>query len=640
MTNKTVESFEFKTEVNQLLDLVIHSLYSHKDIFLRELVSNASDALDKLRFESLKDQALLGTDTDLRITLVRDDKKKTLTIIDNGIGMTKEELTTNLGTIAKSGTKEFISKVKEAKGNLDLIGQFGVGFYSAFMVADTVSVVSKSATGEAYAWVSEGKGQYTLETADKQTRGTEITLHLKKDSEEYLDEYKVREIVKKYSDFVDYAIQMDVERDEYPKDKDGNPDYKAKATKKIELETLNSRKAIWTKSKSEVTAEEYAEFYKHVSHDFEAPLEIIHYSAEGTNEFKGLLYIPSKAPHDLFMRESVKGINLYIKRVFIMNDCKKLIPEYLRFIRGVVDSSDLPLNVSREILQEDTQLAKIQKNIVKKVLATLKTMKDKETDKYAKFYKEFGAVLKEGLHYDYENKDAILELLLFETMQSTEKKSLEAYVTAMAKDQKDIYFIVAEDRQTALASPHLEAFKSKAYDVILLTDNVDEWIVPQLQEYKGKKFKPVDKGDIELEDKKVTEKKEQEAKEQYGTLLSYLKDRLKDKVKDVKFSQRLTDSPCCLVADEHDVSDQMARMFKSMGQPVPESKKILEINATHPLIASLQKVLAKDKDSQVLADYSAVLYDQAILAAGGKLEDMSGFLKRMNQVLLKAAELI
>jgi molecular chaperone HtpG len=639
MANTTIESFEFKTEVNQLLDLVIHSLYSHKDIFLRELISNASDALDKLRFESLKDQALLGDDHDLKITLVRDDKNKTLTIIDNGIGMSHEELIANLGTIAKSGTKEFIEKVKQAKGNLDLIGQFGVGFYSSFMVADTVSVVSKPANGPAHVWTSEGKGKFALEPATKTTRGTEVTLHLKKDCEDYLDEYRLRDIVKKYSDFVDYAVQMDVEREEYPKDKDGNPDYKAKATKKIETETLNSRKAIWTKSKNEITKEEYTEFYKHVSHDFEEPLEVIHYSAEGTNEFKALLYIPGKAPFDLYMRDSIKGINLYIKRIFIMNDCKKLIPEYLRFMRGVVDSSDLPLNVSREILQEDVQLTKIQKNIVKKILTTLKTLKDKEPEKYLKFYKEFGPVLKEGLHYDQENKDALMDLLLFETMLSgaDQKKSLEDYVNGMPKEQKELYYIIAEDRQTALASPHLEVFRSKGFDVLLMTDAVDEWIVQQMFEYKGKKVKPVDKGDVELEDKKESAQKEQKAKEQFGTLLDYLKEHLKEKVKDVKFSQRLTDSPCCLVADENDMSEQMARMYKSMGQPVPESKKILEINPNHPLIASLQKILVQDKQSPILADYSAVLYDQAMLAAGGKLEDMAGFLKRMNTVLLKAA---
>lgn len=639
MTNTTVESFEFKTEVNQLLDLVIHSLYSHKDIFLRELISNASDALDKLRFESLKDQALLGNDTELKILLVRDDKKKTLTIIDNGIGMSREELIANLGTIAKSGTKEFIEKVKQAKGNLDLIGQFGVGFYSAFMVADKVTVVSKSATGEAHSWISEGKGNYSLESATKTSRGTEITLHLKKDCAEYLEEYRIRDIVKKYSDFVDYAIQMDVEREEYPQDKEGKTDYNAKPTKKIETETLNSRKAIWTKNKNEITKEEYTEFYKHVSHDFEEPLEVIHYSAEGTNEFKALLYIPGKAPFDLYMRDSIKGINLYIKRVFIMNDCKKLIPEYLRFIRGVVDSSDLPLNVSREILQEDVQLTKIQKNIVKKILATLKTMKDKELEKYLKFYKEFGPVLKEGLHYDYENKDALMELLLFETMlaPADKKKSLEEYTSAMAKDQKDIYYIIAADRQSALASPHLEAFRSKGFDVLLMTDNVDEWIVQQMFEYKGKKIKPVDKGEVELEDKKEREQKEQKAKEQFGSLLDYLKERFKDKVKDVKFSQRLIDSPCCLVADEHDMSEQMARMYQAMGQFTPESKKILEINPGHPLIASLQTILAKDKQSPVLADYTAVLYDQAVLASGGKIEDMAGFLKRMNTMLITAA---
>ncbi|GBR77351.1 molecular chaperone HtpG [Candidatus Termititenax dinenymphae] len=629
----SAEKFEFKTEVNQLLELVIHSLYSHREIFLRELISNASDALDKLRFESLKNKDLLGTDTDLRIKLFRDDKAGTLTITDNGIGMTREALINNLGTIAHSGTKDFVEKLKKAKDGPELIGQFGVGFYSAFMAADKVTVNSKTADGTACSWISAGQGNFELGESAKTTRGTEIILQLKKESREYLDEYTLRDLIKKYSDYVEYPIYMDIEREEVSKDADGKPIEKAKPEKKIIEEKLNSQKALWTRNKSEISAEEYNDFYKHIAHSYDKPLEIIHYSAEGVSEFRALLYIPEQAPFDLFTKESSLGLNLYIKRVFIMHDCKKLIPEYLRFLKGVADSNDLPLNVSREILQEDTQLEKIKKNITKKVLSTLKTLKEKDFEKYLKFYKEFGAVLKEGLHYDYENKEAIAELLLFPTSNTDKYRSLDNYVTDMPKDQKDIYYLSAETRGQALASPHLGALKAKNYEVLFLHDVIDEFVIPQLFEYKGKKLLPINSADLDLGDKKDTEHKTKEAAEKFGSLLNSLKTALSAQVQDVRFSARLTDSVCGLSADTGAISPQMQKMFKAMGQTVPEQKKILELNPGHPLIAKLSALTPER-----LSAYGSLLYNQAVLADGGKLDDPLEFIKQLNDLLLKATE--
>jgi molecular chaperone HtpG len=628
----SAEKFEFKTEVNQLLELVIHSLYSHREIFLRELISNASDALDKLRFAALQNKDLLGDSTELRIKIFRDDKAGVLTITDNGIGMTREELAANLGTIARSGTKEFVEQIKKAKDGPELIGQFGVGFYSAFMVADKVTVHSKTADGAAASWTSAGQGSYELGGSVKTTRGTEIILQLKKEAREYLDEYTIRQLIKKYSDYVDYPIYMDIEREETPKDKDGKPLENAKPEKKIVEEKLNSQKALWTKSKNDIKPEEYEDFYKHIAHSYDKPLEIIHYAAEGASEFRALLYIPERAPFDLFTKEHALGLNLYIKRVFIMHDCQKLIPEYLRFLKGVVDSSDLPLNVSREILQEDAQLEKIKKNITKKILSALKTMRDKEPEKYLKFYKEFGAALKEGLHYDYENKDALADLLLFTTSKSEKFRSLAEYVKDMPRGQKDIYYLVSETRGQALASPHLGAFKTQNYEVLFLHDIVDEFVIPQLYEYQGKKLQAIDKADLELGDKKETETKLKAAAEKFSGLLDKLKAALPDKVQDVRFSARLTDSPCCLAAGADALSPQMLKMFKSMGQEVPEQKKILELNPEHPLIQKLQNA-APEK----LGGLAKLLYGQAVIADGGKLDDPLDFAQQLNELLLQAA---
>ena len=630
------EKFEFKTEVHQLLNLVVHALYSHREIFLRELISNASDALDKLRFESLKKPELLGADTKLRIKLFRDDTAGTLTITDNGIGMTRDELIGHLGTIARSGTKEFVEKLKQAKDGPELIGQFGVGFYSAFMVADKVTVHSRTADGPAYVWTSAGTGSFELSDSAKTTRGTEIILQLKKEAREYLDEYTLRQLIKKYSDYVDYPIFMDITREELPKDKDGQPLAKAKPEKKISEEQLNSQKAIWTKNKNEVTAEEYNDFYKHISHSYDTPLEIIHYTAEGTSEFKALLYIPERAPFDLFTKEHSLGLNLYIKRVFIMNDCQKLIPEYLRFLKGVVDSGDLPLNVSREILQEDAQLEKIRKNIVKKVLSALKTMKEKEPEKYLQFYKEFGTALKEGLHYDYENKDTLAELLLFTTSVTEENKyrDLAEYIRAMPKEQQDIYYLICETRAQGLASPHLNAMQARNYEVLFLTDVIDEFILPALHGYKGRKFQAIDTSDLELGDKKEQEAKLKAAAENLGGVLNTLKSTLNTKVQDVRFSAKLTDNACCLTAGDNAISAQMQKMFKAMGQAVPEQKKILELNPEHPLIKALP--LIEQKSPEKLQAYAGLLYGQAVIAEGGKLDDPQYFIKQLNELLLHA----
>jgi molecular chaperone HtpG len=642
----TKEKMEFKTEVKQLLDLVIHSLYSNKEIFLRELISNASDACDKLRFLSLTDQALLEKDAEFKIKLSYDDKKKILSISDNGIGMTREEVVANIGTIAKSGTKEFLEMMKkQQKDNAaELIGQFGVGFYAAFMVADRVELKTRKAgTTQAVLWDSIGDGSYEIEDTQKDTHGTEITLHFKKDlADEFLSEWKIREVVRKYSDYIEYPIVMDVEKDIYPKDKDGKDDYSQKPEKKIEVETLNSRKAIWQKNKSEIKEEEYKEFYKHISHDFHDPLETIHLSAEGNVEFKALLYIPSKAPMDMFYPEAKRGLQLYVKRVQIMDHCEKLIPDYLRFMRGVVDCADLPLNVSREILQEDALILKIKKNIVNKVLDTLKTLKEKNNEKYQTFFKEFGKVLKEGLHSDFENKAALAELLIYESTFTEKGKftNFKDYVERMPKEQKDIYVITGESRSVVENSPHLEAFKAKNYETLFLTDPIDEWVVESLHEYNGKKVKNIAKGEVQLDEKDQKQKEEEkkQQQEQFGTFLEAIKKNLDADVKEVRISDRLTDSPCVLVADENGMTAQMEQIFKAMNQPMPENKRILELNPKHAFVQNLEKLFKKDAAHAKLKEYSELLFNQALLAEGSKLKDPAGFAKQVSMLLSKEAE--
>lgn len=639
---KTEETYEFKTDVKQLLDLVTHSLYSHKDIFLRELISNASDAIEKIRFESITNPELLEDNGDWKVKLIPDGKGETLTLSDNGCGMSKDDLINSIGTIAKSGTQEFIKKLKESKGkpDLDLIGQFGVGFYSAFMVANRVTIQTRTAGERGSEWSSTGEGNFEIKDFPKLTRGTDIILHLKNDSLEFLEESSLREVVTKYSNFVEFPICMDVERDEYPNDKEGNPDYSAKPTKKVEEEVFNSSEAIWLKSKSDIKEEDYNNFYKQVSHDYTDPLETIHYSAEGAMEYKALMYLPSKAPANIYTPEAVKGLHLYINRVFIMNDCKKLLPEYFRFVRGVVDSSDLPLNVSREILQDNPQLEKINKGLVNKLLSTLKEMKDKRSDDYLNFFREFGQVLKEGLHYDQTNKEKISDLLLFETTKTSdgEFKSLKEYIEGMQKDQKEILYISAKNRAQALNSPQLEVFKSKDIEVLLMTDPVDEYILPQLTEYDKKKIVSVQKGAEDIKPDKKKEKEVKDKSKKYADLLTTMKEKLGDNITEVKFSTKLTESACCLTAADDPMNAQMAQMLKSMGQAVPEEKKILELNPSHPLVDVIHEIFEKDKESELFADYVNLVYEQALLTEGSELKDPLGFAKKVSDLMVKASK--
>ncbi len=635
----------FQTEVQKLLDLVIHSLYSNKDIFLRELISNASDAIDKVRFEAHSNEALLEGNSDWKIKLVADKEAGTLTIVDNGIGMGISEVEENIGTIARSGTKAFMEALKEVQSsnNPELIGQFGVGFYSSFMVADKVTLTTrKGGSPEAGCrWESTGDGTYTIEEFEKPTRGTEIVLHLKEEMKGYLDEWKIRSIVKKYSDYVQYPVAMDITRTEPAKGLDGKVIEGGGEIEKTSEETLNSMKAIWTRPKNDISEEEHEEFYKHISHDFEKPFRSIHYAAEGVSEFKALLYLPGHKPFDLFMQERKKGVHLYVKRVFITDNCEALLPDYLRFVKGVVDSSDLPLNVSREILQEDVQIKRIQKSLVGKVLSSLGEIRDKEPEEYLKFYAEFGPVLKEGLHFDYANKEKLQELVLFESTATEAGKpvSLKEYVARMPEGQKEIYFITGTSREMVANSPHLEAFRGKGYEVLFLTDPVDEWVVQSLSEYDGKKLKAVDRGDVELEseeEKKASEEKKKEQQEQYKGLLEFIKGKLEESVKEVRFSSRLTESACCLVADEYGLNANMERIMKAMNQDVPKSKRILELNPNHPIVKVLEEMYAADSGNPRLADYCGLLLDQALLTEGSPIKDPLKFTKLVSELMVKA----
>ena len=638
---------QFQTEVKQLLDLVIHSLYSNRDIFLRELISNASDAIDKVRFEAHSQEAVLEGNSDWKIKISADKEAGTLTIRDNGIGMTMAEVEENIGTIARSGTKAFMQALKDKADsqNPELIGQFGVGFYASFMVADKVTLYTRAAGSieAGCCWESTGDGTYTIEQCSREQRGTEITLHMKEEFKEYLDEWKIRSIVKKYSDYIQYPVVMDITRSEVPKGPDGKEIEGAGTIDTTKEETLNSMKAIWARAKSDVTEEEYNEFYKHISHDFETPFRTIHFSAEGTSEFKALLYLPAKKPFDMFMADRKKGLQLYVRRVFITDKCEELIPDYLRFVKGVVDSSDLPLNVSREILQEDVQIKRIQKGLVSKILSTLVEVKDKTFDEYVKFWQEFGQVLKEGLHFDYANKEKLQELVMFEST-ATEAGSyvtLKGYVERMPESQKEIYFITGTSREALEQSPHLEAFRAKGYEVLFMTDAVDEWVVQTLTEYNEKPLKAVDRGDISIdteEEKKEKDKKREEAQKEFSDLISYLSDRLKDKVKEVRFSNRLTDSACCLVAEEYGMNANMERIMKALNQPVPDSKRVLELNPDHAILKAMSALYEKDKQTPVLADYADLLFDQALLTEGSPIKDPLRFTRLVSELMVRAAE--
>jgi len=621
------ETLGFQTEVKQLLQLMIHSLYSNREIFLRELISNASDACDKLRFEALDDSALLQGDTDLAIRIDYDVDARTITVTDNGVGMSRAEIIANLGTIAKSGTREFFSQLTgDRQKDAHLIGQFGVGFYSSFIVADMVTVQTRRAglpAGDGVRWESDGGGDYVVETVDTPARGTSITLHLREGQDDLLSGMRLRALVRKYSDHIVQPILM--KKEEW---KDG------KDVKLDEYETVNQASALWAKPKSEITDEQYTAFYKHVGHDFEDPLAWSHARVEGRQEYTELLYVPARAPFDLWDRNARHGIKLYVRRVFIMDDAEQLLPSYLRFVRGVVDSNDLPLNVSREILQESKDIEAIRGGCTRKILALLEGLAADEKDKYATFWREFGRVLKEGVGEDFGNRDKIAALLRFASTQADtadETVALADYVTRMKPGQDKIYYVTAETFNAAKNSPHLEVFRKKGVEVLLLSDRVDEWVVGHLTEFDGKPLVSVAKGGLDLgalEDE--AERKEDGAGQtELKSLVEKIKASLGDRVKDVRVTRRLTESPACLVADEHDVGGNLARMLKAAGQRVPDTKPILEINPKHPAVLKLQS------DEARFDDWAAVLLDQAILAEGGQLDDPATFVKRINQLMLE-----
>ena len=624
---KQKETLSFQAEVKQLLQLMIHSLYSNKEIAVRELISNASDAADKLRFEALKKNDLYEKDSELKIWVDFDQDEKTITISDNGIGMSRDDIVKNIGTIAKSGTKEFLKKLSgdQAK-DANLIGQFGVGFYSAFIISDEVTLESRKAGSKTGSrWVSKGDGEFTLETIEKKSRGTSVILNLKKDAEEFLDEYRLKEIIKKYSDHITLPIVM--KKFEF---KDG------KSIRTEEDEVVNDASAIWARNKKDIKQKEYEEFYKNLTYDQEPPLSVFHNRVEGNQEYVSLLFIPRKAPFDLYDRDKTQGVKLYAKRIFIMEANEKLIPQYLRFMKGVIDSSDLPLNVSREILQDSKALESIRSGTVKKILSALEEMAKKKPDDFKKFWSEFGLVLKEGPAEDFANKEKIAGLLRFASTfdeSDAQSVSLSDYIGRMKPEQEVIYYITADSFLAAKNSPHLEIFNKKKIEVLLLGDRVDEWLMSNLPEFSGKKFQSIAKGDLDLG--KLEDESEKEAKkdieEKSKTLVEKITKSLGDKIKEVKVTHRLTDSPACLVVGENDISGNLERILKAAGQNTPDIKPVLEINPEHALI----KKLSAEKDQKAFDEYSSVVFDQALISEGGQLEDPVGFVKRINELLVK-----
>ncbi|MGW9240828.1 molecular chaperone HtpG [[Kitasatospora] papulosa] len=626
------ETFEFQVEARQLLQMMIHSIYSNKDVFLRELISNSSDALDKLRLETLRDDSLQADTSDLHIAIEADQEKRTLTVRDNGIGMSHDDVVQLIGTIANSGTAKFLQELKDAKdatASEELIGQFGVGFYSSFMVADEVTLLTRRAgedTGTR--WQSSGEGTYTVESVEDAPQGTSVTLRLKpEDTEDKLFDYtspwKIREIVKRYSDFITWPIRMAATGAEEGEDPG--------------TETVNSMKALWARSKDSVTDEEYSELYKHISHDWTDPLETIRMQAEGTFEYQALLFLPSHAPQDLFMQDHKRGVQLYVKRVFIMDDCEALMPTYLRFVKGVVDAQDLSLNVSREILQQDRQIEMMRRRLVKKVLSTVKDMRSGSPEKYDTFWKEFGRVLKEGLFQDFENRDAILEISSFASTQDEEGlTTLRSYVERMKEGQEQIYYMTGESRAAMESSPHMEAFRAKGFEVLLLTDPVDEVWVQSVPEFDGKPLQSISKGEVDLdtdEEKKEVEAEREKQQQDYAGLLTWMTEQLGDTVKEVRLSSRLTVSPACIVSDTHDVTPALENMYRAMGQEVPQIKRILELNPSHALISGLKKAYTERKDEEgagtELAETAELVHGLALLSDGGELSDPSRFSRLM-----------
>ena len=632
--NARVEQLEFQAEARQLLDLMVHSVYSNKDSFLRELISNASDALDKLRLEAFRNKDLDVDTSDLHIEIEVDKGARTLTVRDNGIGMTRAEVVDLIGTLAKSGTAELRQQLREAKNaaaSEELIGQFGIGFYSSFMVADKIELLTRKAgESEATRWESSGEGTYTIESVDDAPQGTSVTLHLKPEDKEdelhdYTAEWMIRSLVKKYSDFIAWPIRMEVERRTPAPQGEGEEGGEEVVT--IETETLNSMKALWARPKDEVSDEEYKEFYKHIAHAWDDPLEVIAMKAEGTFEYQALLFIPSHAPFDLFNRDANVGVQLYVKRVFIMGDCDQLMPAYLRFIKGVVDAQDLSLNVSREILQQDRQITAIRRRLTKKVLSTIKDLQSERPEDYRTFWTQFGRVLKEGLMSDFDNQDALLRISSFASTQSEEEPTtLAEYVERMKEGQEQIFYATGETRQQILKSPHLEAFKAKGYEVLLLTDPVDEVWVGAVTEFDGKPLQSVAKGEVDLdskEDKSEAEREEQE--KDFADLLAWLKETLSDHVTEVRLSTRLTESPACLITPTFGMTPALARMYRASGQVVPVGKRILELNPSHPLVTGLREAHKERVDDPSVAETAELLYGTALLAEGGALEDPARF---------------
>jgi len=623
------ETLEFKAEVSQVLDLVIRSLYSNKEIFLRELISNASDAAEKLRFESLSDDGLYEGDGNLRIRITTDKDAGTLTVSDNGIGMSRQEVVDTIGSIASSGTRRFFENLTgdQAKDS-QLIGQFGVGFYSSFIVADRVTLVSRRAglgAEHGVRWESDGRGSFSLETIEKAGRGTDVILHLKEDEKEFLDSWRLRSIIAKFSDHVAIPVEMLKEHYGEEKDKPAEPEW----------EQVNRGTALWMRNKSDIKDEEYSEFYKHISHDFEDPLAHVHNRVEGTNEYTTLLFVPKRAPWDLWDREQKHGVKLYVRRVFIMDEADKLMPHYLRFIKGVVDSDDLPLNVSREILQHNRKIDTIRQANIKRILGLLETMAKDEPEKYQTFWKEFGRVLKEGPGEDFANRERLGALLRFSTTHGEgedQTESLDGYIERMKEGQDKIYYITADSAAAARHSPHLEVFRKKGVEVLLLSDRVDEWLVSHLHEYKGKHLQSVTKGQLDLGDLADQEEKEktEKAAKEHGDLLKRLKDVLGERVQEVRASTRLVDSPACLVVGEHDMSANLARVLKAVGQEAPDQKPILELNLEHPLVRRLES----ESDESKFKDLGMILLDQSQLAEGGQVEDPAGFVGRLNSLMM------
>ncbi|MEU9246044.1 molecular chaperone HtpG [Streptomyces sp. NPDC048385] len=642
------ETLEFQAETRQLLQLVIHSIYSNKDIFLRELISNASDALDKLRLESLTHTGLDASD--LHITLEVDKDARTLTVRDNGIGMTRDDVVDLIGTIAKSGTASLLAKIKEAKdadAAQHLIGQFGVGFYSAFMVADKVTLRTRRAgTEQGTLWESDGEGTYTIQGVDGLPVGTSVTLHLKAEDDEdglgdYLARWKIRQIVKQYSDFIRWPIRMAAEPTDTADTAD--TDTGAEGETAGEPETLNSMKALWARPRSEVSEAEYSEFYQQISHDWQPPAETVHMRAEGTFEYEALLFLPARAPFDLFSRDTKPGVQLYVKRVFIMDDCDALMPNYLRFVKGVVDAHDLSLNVSREILQHDRQITAVRRRLVKKVLAAIKDMQATRTDAYTKLWEQFGRVIKEGLLEDRDNTDAILELVSTASTNDPEKATtLREYVTRMKDGQNAIYYLTGENRAMVENSPHMEAFTARGYEVLILTDPVDEVWTDQVPAFDGHRFQSIAKGQVDLDDDTGTDgsdeaKAERAQREQdYASLLTWLQTTLAEQVKQVRLSTRLTTSAACLVGDAHDLTPTLEKMYRAMGQDLPSVKRILELNPTHPLITALRQAHQANADDPALAEIAELVHGGALLAEGGDLPDPARFTRLLTERLTKA----